>query len=143
MIYLAEGIQFLSAFFVDNISYRCFMNAPEIVQQVLASNEKNIGDLISKELNVILFADFIYRNPHLQNSIEELYQEVYKKTVINLTQMFEDLLEQQNLAQNNDNQAQVKQYIQWFVNDLVNEYKSEVKDKIRWLERNNANRGGE
>lgn len=119
------------------------MNAPEIVQQVLASNEKNIGDLINKELNVILFADFIYRNPHLQNSIEVLYQEVYKKTVINLTQMFEDLLEQQELAQDNSSQNQVKQYIQWFVNDLVNEYKAEVKDKVRWLERNNANRGGE
>lgn len=114
------------------------MNAPKIVQQVLAGNEKNISDLINKELSIILFADFIYRNPHLENMMSSLYQEVYKKTVINLTQMFEDLLAQQALDEATT--SQVNQYIQWFVNDLVNEYKEEVKEKIRWLERNNATR---
>ncbi|OJJ17516.1 hypothetical protein BKI52_27000 [marine bacterium AO1-C] len=116
------------------------MNVPEIVQQVLASNEKNISDLINKELSIILLADFIYRNPHLESAMSGLYQEVYKKTVINLTQMFEDLLEQQNTQLNQENQTQVKQYVQWFVNDLVNEYQEEVKEKVRWLEQKGANR---
>ena len=115
------------------------MNVPEIVQQVLASNEKNISDLISKELSVILFADFIYRNPHLERSISVLYQDVYKKTVLNLTQMFEDLLEQQEKEVTQEEQSQVKQYVQWFVNDLIKEYQEEVQDKVRWLKQQGAN----
>jgi len=116
------------------------MNVPEIVQQVLANNEKNIGDLINKELSIILLADFVYRNPHLETEMSSLYQAVYKKTVINLTEMFEDLLEQQNNELSQENQTQVKQYVQWFVNDLIKEYQEEVQEKIRWLEQKGANR---
>ncbi len=116
------------------------MNVPEIVQQVLTSNEKNISDLINKELSVFLLADFVYRNPHLANEMGSVYQNVYKKTVLNLTQMFEDLLEQQDNKLNEESQNQVKQYVQWFVNDLVNEYQDEVQEKVRWLEQKGAQR---
>jgi hypothetical protein len=106
------------------------------LQQALQANEKNIADLIHQEINQYLLANFILENPTFATKIDSLYQQVYLNISQDLQNMLMNLIMEMNIEWEDINEQIIKQNIQLFVQELIQNKKKDLENKVKWLEKN-------
>jgi hypothetical protein len=105
------------------------------LQQVLQSHEKNVSDLINQEITQFLLANFLLENAELNRSIDTLYQQVYLNIAQDLQDLFFGLIMEMNIEWEEIDQEEMKQNIQFFVNKLISDKKTDLESKTRWIQK--------
>ena len=106
-----------------------------ILGEILKNNEKNINDLISQEMTVMLFACMFNEYDGINQSQHLIWNQIYLNTSKSLQNMFDYLLDNQIIELSFSEKEKIKQEIQLFVQELIQQKRIEVADKMRWLEK--------
>ncbi len=105
------------------------------IQEVLRSNEKNIGDLISQDLSLFLLAYLCADRPELEAQTEMIFHQSYRSTCQALEELFVQMLSEGRLQLSEEEVIAIKQEIQLFVHHLIDKKKQELAEKIHWARR--------
>ena len=108
----------------------------EKIQEALQGIRKNVSDLIGQEMTLLVFAQLIRDHPELESKLDVLFHKIYLNTSRTLEMFMFELLENQAVSLKEGEVLLIKQNIQIFVHELVEEKKENVIENYHWLDRN-------
>lgn len=111
------------------------MNHSQTLRTLLESNEKNIADLISQDISLWVLAQQMLESPALEAQTDLIFHQIYINTCKTLENLLLNILHQQNLSPHPEEISDLQQHIQLFVHELVEAKKSELYEKINWLQK--------
>jgi hypothetical protein len=106
-------------------------SAENLLWESLQSNRKNFNDLIGQELSMWVLATQIAENESFIEISDYIFQKIYLKTSQTIQHILEEWLINQTEKKLSDQELQIiKQQIQLFTQDLVNEKKADLSEMV-------------
>lgn len=114
--------------------------AENMLWESLQNNRKNFNDLIGQELSLWVLAVQIAENEEFELISDFIFQKIYVQTSQTIQQIFEEWLINQSDKPLIDKELQtIKQQIQLFTQDLVNEKKADLIDMVYQIKKRLSN----
>ena len=112
------------------------MNPDQTLSTLLQNNEKNIADLISQDMSLWVLAKQMLDNPEMQAQTEIIFLKIYQNTCRTIENLLLHLINSQETHLDEDSLQNLREQVQLFIHNLVENRKSELFEKMNWLEKN-------
>ena len=112
------------------------MNTEQTLYELLQNNEKNIADLISQDMSLWVLARQMLDNPEMQAQSETIFLKIYQNTCQTIEHLLLHLIQSYETPLEEESVRNLREQVQLFVHNLVEIKKSELFEKMNWLEKN-------